>query len=238
VPPIGCLFARWVTPHDLTPQHLVLARNLFQQYAFVIAVTSIFSAWCAMSLPLSAFRIEHTVAKLVEKASSFTAIYGLLVLFFSTKDLLHQWNIKTKIIAVKLVVFLSNFQNPILGIVLHHVHGLNLACFAGHGALFWSMYLLSIESVCLALLVRRGFSAAELTGLEAEHHVHVVELELLRLSETPSKAVAEEGASPKPDLELEDRETDLESGSSHSDEIDAVHTDSSSEQGPGGEDAL
>jgi len=181
VPPFGCCFRRWIQPHNLTPRHLILARNLFRQYIFVIMISSACVAWAAISLPTARFVTIRTISNTVQKLSSFLAIYGLMILYMATHDLMHdKWRTTSKFVAIKLVVLLCNFQDMFVGSIVQHVRVLDFECLGtdAHSEHFWNMYLTSLESILVAFLVRRAFPASEIEPFAGDFHLELVEMEL------------------------------------------------------------
>jgi len=180
VPPFGCCFRPLLKPHDLTPSHLIRARNFFRQYAFVIVSFSGLTAWAVVSLSLERFQAVHKVSGLAEKFSGFLAIYGLMILYVATHDLLHAWRTTSKFIAIKLVVLLCTFQEMFVGVIAKHLGVSTFMCLGveSHKEHFWSMYLTCLESLLVAFLTTRAFPASEIQPSSGDFQLELVEMEL------------------------------------------------------------
>jgi len=192
VPPFGCCLRPLMSPHNLTPQHLMLARWFFQQYAVVVVLGSIFSAWCVLALELETWKVVVKVVGILQKISGFVAIYGLMILYVATHDLLENWRTTSKFVAIKVVVLLCTFQEMIMSIIMENVgpmqciadihEGIPEALMDVHRDHFWNMYLTSLESVIVAVLVMRAFPASEIRNLDHEQHLLLVHMDLERLA--------------------------------------------------------
>lgn len=71
---------------------------------------SIFSAWCVLALELETWKVVVKVVGILQKISGFVAIYGLMILYVATHDLLENWRTTSKFVAIKVVVLLCTFQ--------------------------------------------------------------------------------------------------------------------------------
>jgi len=197
VPPFGCCFRPLMSPHHMAPQHLMLARCFFQQYAAVVVVGSIFSAWCVLALDPGTWKVEVKAVGYVQKVSGFLAIYGLMILYVATHDLLEHWKTTSKFVAIKVVVLLCTFQEMVMSKIMEHVRpaqciaeiheGLPEALIDVHRDHFWNMYMTSLEAVLVAFLVLRAFPAGEIRSLDHEHQLLLVHMDLERLSKTASR---------------------------------------------------
>lgn len=179
--PLGCCLWPLLHAHVLSPRQLLWASRLVRQYAFVDFMSSVLLLYAVLaipepSLPGIAFAIKKVVA-----VSGVLAIYGLRVLYLSTRDMLSEWGITPKFLSIQIVVALSALQELVIRLIINKVDDKGAPCWAEGSnrlvAKFWSEYLRVVEAVALALLVRRAFPADEVHKLR-DAQVFFVEMEL------------------------------------------------------------
>jgi len=192
VPPFGCCFRPFIEPYDMKPRHLIWARYFFQQYTFVVVVGSMLVAYSALAIDTRSFMAIKHVVDITTKVSGFLAIYGLMILYVATHDLLEQWRTTAKFISIKLVVLLCTFQEWLIGWVSKHFDPVHCVDILNAGTIvdekvkerhrehYMSMYMICLEAVVVSLLVYRAFSAAEVRQFEKETHLLLVQMELER----------------------------------------------------------
>lgn len=193
VPPFLCCFRTCMRPHFLAPKHLLLARNLVKQYAYLVVISAIGIMWIALSMSLHKLIIYAKILNDVVKVSGFVAIYGLFVMYLATHDLLLHWRITAKFVAIKVVVLLITYQEILVPIALKHLAPASVDCLADplyphddeiqmkHREHWASMYLTAVESLLLSILILKAFPAQEITLKDQEYHMVLLELELERM---------------------------------------------------------
>lgn len=195
VPPFACCFIKYMPSHDLTPWHMLLARNFIRQYAFVVVAVSLLAMWCSLSVnPKEAIWIVNQLKRL-QKLSALVCIYGLFMLYKSTHSLLEKWYPTAKFVSLKLIVVIMVYQEWLVQVCVKHTPAASDECLADSsigGQLgeeihmktrehFDNMYLVALESILVAYLVRQAFPASELKAKSGEVHGLLVSLDLERM---------------------------------------------------------
>lgn len=215
-PPLGCCFRPCLPKHDLSVRDLSTIFWLVRQYVLLTPCVGILGL-----LFLTAFRLDTVykalkVIKLILLVSNLVCLYGLFVAYLSTHELLHRWNTSKKFISIKVVLIVMVYQEFLLehigpGILEHY----NNSCFLYVGfhrewqdveIRFWSMWLLTVEMVFMALALRRAFPAEELQEPIPEVHHAFLDMEMSRKLERDAENGLEDGA-----LESGSEEEDSES---------------------------
>lgn len=199
VPPLGCCLRPFMTPFNLQPKHVALARSLLRQYMFAVVVAALMDAWSALTLPYDTFTKYSGWAHKIVKLSAFLALYGLFILYSASHDLLHAWNTTKKFVSIKIVVLLMAYQELMMSTLLTHFGYRSDECFKTANARgfpheqreelrneqregYWNMYFTGLESLLLAVLVSRAFPSEELREFPEEHPVQLIEVEMAKLS--------------------------------------------------------
>jgi len=192
VPPFGCCFRPFVKPHDMEPGHLLWARFFFQQYAFVVVVGSMLVTYTALAMEMHTVLGIKKAVGIITKVSGFLAIYGLMILYVATHDLLEHWRTTAKFISIKLVVLLCAFQEWLTGWLAARIEPLQCVnvlnadnrysdkLIEKHREHFMNMYLICLEAVLVAFLVYRAFPAVEVRQFEHESHLLLVQMDLAK----------------------------------------------------------
>eukprot|EP00047_Mylnosiga_fluctuans_P006106 m.244864 g.244864 ORF g.244864 m.244864 type:complete len:272 (+) comp14550_c0_seq1:210-1025(+) len=104
------------------------------------------------------------VLKCLEVAAVMLAFYGMMILFFASKQLISQYNPGRKMLAIKLVLFVSTVQSIILEFTVGKVDdtGDNDLFASEYKITGWTSLLLCIESVPLAWIMRWSYPPREL----------------------------------------------------------------------------
>lgn len=185
VPPLGCCWRCLCPEHDLSALHLLQVSWMVRQFAYASVILGAFMMWAALAL-----RSKHALGVYhfyfwALKLSGLAAVYGLMILYLSTKKLLHHWNTTMKFVCIKGVVLISILQELILKLLIKALHEESNSCLLepGHpGKLdhlvhFWNSYLVTLQSVVFAWLVAKAFPAEEVRDFVG-HHLDLVEVEL------------------------------------------------------------
>merc|ERR1711879_796327 len=126
------------------------------------------------------------------KASSMVALYGLVVLNWSTHKLLDKWHSHSKFCAFKLLLIIEMLQDHFVKMVVDPI------ALEGHTCVswvddastettalsrYWCSYLLILEALPGALLMRRAFPASEVIdyrelrdGISVQLHLEQLKL--------------------------------------------------------------
>lgn len=196
VPPFACCFTKCMPKHLLTPGQMVLARNFIRQYAIIVGAGSVLSLWCGLSLSMEQASFLHSWVGRVSKLSAFVCIYGLFILYKATHHLLEKWHPTAKFVSLKLVVGLMAFQEILVSWAVQHFPSASDECLADTSVggeageeiqnkfreRFNSMYLVALESILVAFLVRRAFPASDLQEQSLQMHGMLLELDFEQMA--------------------------------------------------------
>eukprot|EP00408_Alexandrium_pacificum_P024119 CAMPEP_0171199216 /NCGR_PEP_ID=MMETSP0790-20130122/23350_1 /TAXON_ID=2925 /ORGANISM="Alexandrium catenella, Strain OF101" /LENGTH=402 /DNA_ID=CAMNT_0011664557 /DNA_START=85 /DNA_END=1293 /DNA_ORIENTATION=- len=193
-PPFGCFLRPCIREHHLTAMHLLQVSWMVRQYAYASVILGAFMMWTALAMKIpQALRI-YTLYTWVLKVSGLVAVYGLMILYLSTKKLLHHWRTTLKFICIKGIVLITILQERILTWLIEATHDDSTLCLAEPGypsksehlVHFWNSYLVTLEALAFACLVARAFPAGEV-GDFAGHHLDLVEVELEQFHRTAKR---------------------------------------------------
>lgn len=171
VPPLCFLLWPCLPEHDLTPRHLLIVMFFVRQFVFVSPAMIFFLLWVQVSdmdeeVPI--MKINRMVAEALNKATAMLALYGIFVLYNSTRTLLHPWSTTGKFVAIKLILAVDVSQKFILQIVVGE-GGFRCGLQGENLANYWCSMLLSWECIGLALIILHAFPAKELHSSGVEY---------------------------------------------------------------------
>jgi hypothetical protein len=132
------------------------------------------------------------VLDFVSKVANLICLYGLVIVFFSTKELLKRWHTHKKFVAIKIVLVVAIWQDFLVTLIAHGPIKNSESCFKAvymeRGLIdrpdswvhmeeyFWATWILALETVPMALLICRSFPAAEVNERVYEVSHEMVEL--------------------------------------------------------------
>jgi len=166
VPPFGCCFESWCTAHHLNAGHLIMISKLVRQFTVVAPLGMVIIMWAALAISDDdTFHRLNIILTVAIKISNITCFYGLMILYFSTHDLLHRWNTSSKFVALKVILVINMLQSKIVLVALKDVEV--PVCFETRSELvnFYNSFCLVLESLPMAILISRAYPAAEVDDL-------------------------------------------------------------------------
>jgi len=171
--------------HNLTALHLLRVSLMVRQYAYACVILGAFMMWAALALNTHRAQQVYLLYTWVLKVSGLVAVWGLMILYLSTKELLHHWGTTMKFICIKGFVLISIVQDKLLKWLFEAFHDGNSTCLVDpshpskleHLVHFWNSYLTVLEALAFAWLVFKAFPAGEVRDF-AGHHLDLVEVEL------------------------------------------------------------
>uniref|UniRef100_A0A7S1WUN0 Uncharacterized protein n=1 Tax=Alexandrium catenella TaxID=2925 RepID=A0A7S1WUN0_ALECA len=189
-PPLGFCFRPCLPAHDLSVRNLSFIFWLVRQYVIITPCIGTLGL-----LFLTAFRMDELwkcmrVMKFVLLASNVLCLYGLLVAYNSTHDLLHQWGTTKKFISIKVVLIVMVYQEFLLGRIGPGILEKGQSCFRHVGFVkewsevetrYWSMFLLTFEMALMAVALRRSFPVADVMQPITEIHHAFLDMEMSRV---------------------------------------------------------
>lgn len=196
VPPFACCFVKCMPQHLLRPIDIKVARTCIRQYAFVNIAGGMLALWCALSLTTETAKVIMTQIGRIRKLSAFVCIYGLFIFYKAMHHLLEKYSPTAKFISLKLVVVLMAYQEIIVKWMVGRHDAASEDCLApnlpasstqfkeiqdSNREHFSGMYLVALESILVAFLVKRAFPPSELKAKSGQMHGAVLELEFERL---------------------------------------------------------
>eukprot|EP00929_Paragymnodinium_shiwhaense_P061744 TRINITY_DN30865_c0_g1_i1.p1 TRINITY_DN30865_c0_g1~~TRINITY_DN30865_c0_g1_i1.p1 ORF type:complete len:361 (-),score=62.79 TRINITY_DN30865_c0_g1_i1:421-1503(-) len=186
VPPFGCCFRCCMKPHILTAHQAAWLPFLLRLYTRVAPISCIFSLWAALALDDEYYAKALSAACLALRVSALTSVYGLFILYNSSKELLKDWHTLEKFLSIKAILLLSVLQDRLVELLVGHGVFHIPACIRNDRLsdfmrIFINQWLLGFEMVFMALLLVRAFPPHELVEAKQEHWDYV-ELELARMS--------------------------------------------------------
>lgn len=161
--PLCCCCKPCTKEHNLTSNHLLTCFYLLQQYMIFVPGQSLVSLFVNFVAPE-----QYPTAKMwceaLGETSKLLALWGLFVLYFGTRRVLHEWRVTEKFLAIKGIVFIQCFQKPAIRLIvmLPFVQDTN-PCLT-HVPLmnFWNSYFLCIWSMVMAHQMKRAFRWIEI----------------------------------------------------------------------------
>jgi len=237
--PLGCCFRPCLSEHNLSAGQLSFVYWLIQQFVLLMPIISVVQVYLFTVVEMRTWALFRKWTDVLVGASNLFCIYGLVILFLATKNLLRAWKTKRKFVAIKVVLVIAIWQHfAIEAIVARFTGGPGSdSCFqyAGWAAVlrdqtdwwrlveknFFDAWISTMEAVPMALMMRWAFRAEELQISLREIHQDVLELGLrgARIAE-PRAFSAEDSTRKVPTASSpgeDTRETNL-SGSSSSSE--------------------
>eukprot|EP00438_Fugacium_kawagutii_P030240 Skav219533 [mRNA] locus=scaffold30:667757:678045:- [translate_table: standard] len=142
------------------------------------------------------------VAAIILKVSGMLAVYGLVIMYKATHDLLHDWKTTRKFVSVKIVILLSVVQNKIFSWFIHTFRPMEKSCLLTPGnpkdleriVVFWTTFATLMETMLLSHLIIRAFPAEEVSDYPLKN-LDLVELELRQIHERIDNAGLESSSS-------------------------------------------
>lgn len=230
VPPFGCCFIKCIRTHLLKPWHIITARFFVRQYTFIVVGGGMLRMWFALCLtPHKAVFCNNVIEK-ITKLAGLVCLYGLFILYKATHDLLEKWRPTMKFVSLKLVIVLMVYQDWFVAWLVDKFPPLDEHCLGNpkvHGLLgedtfqkhnrerFNNMWLVALESVLVAYLVRNAFPSSELKETTDTHSM-LLQLDLERLHTEASekrRARRRDGDGADEDVGSSDEESDEETAS-------------------------
>uniref|UniRef100_A0A7S1LNZ4 Uncharacterized protein n=1 Tax=Alexandrium catenella TaxID=2925 RepID=A0A7S1LNZ4_ALECA len=189
-PPLGCCFRPCLPEHDLSVRSLSTMFLLVRQFVLLTPAVGILGMVFLTAFQLDWLARALWYMKMALLTSSLLCLYGLFVTYWSTHDLLHRWNTTSKFVAIKVVLVVMAYQEFLLEHVGPRILKDRNSCFKSAGfhvleweaveCRYWSMFLLTIEMMFMALALRRAFPAKELRQPIQEVHHAFLDMELTR----------------------------------------------------------
>jgi hypothetical protein len=104
------------------------------------------------------------ILQVLEVATVMLAFWGMMILFFASKDLLMQYNPGRKMLAIKLVLFVGVVQSIVISISIDkgNQNDDDILYDRQYRITAWTSFLLCLESAPLALLMRWSYPLREL----------------------------------------------------------------------------
>jgi len=184
-PPLACCFSKCMTSFDLSLSHLQALFLMVRQYTIVMPVSGILLTFLFTALPVASTMKVAGMVKYLLMASNILCLYGLFILYLSTHDVLHAWDTSKKFIAIKVPLVLFVYQEFLIKKLLPGFLNED-SCFQHVGFAyhewteveteFWGMWAMAIESVGVAVLIRRAFTANDIRKPIFEVHHQVLSM--------------------------------------------------------------
>lgn len=193
VPPLGCCWRPCMRAFDLTLAHLRCLWWMIHQYVIAICVITTLKVYLLSVLPYKHWLSTAHWLNNVNKVSNIVCIYGLVVLFFATQDLLKQWNIKTKFLSIKVVLVIITFQSTLIHIFAEPLVDQTDSCMmyvgfdeypidddGSHWAEveteWYCQWVLALETIPMAIMITAAFPVEELQRVFSEVHHDFLEM--------------------------------------------------------------
>lgn len=176
-PPLCCVLHACMSPGYLSVSHLLWLVTGLRQFVFAMPSLAVLVLWAAIVLEPAQTQRVAMFASILSKLSTLLALYCLFVLYRATHEVLHAWHTTAKFVSIKLFLLVALVQEPIVGAIVGHGDGEGQCLRGTNRANFWAMWLLSVETIGMAVLLRRAFPAEELEA-EAAHERSGVLVEL------------------------------------------------------------
>ncbi|KAJ1634786.1 organic solute transporter subunit alpha/Transmembrane protein [Pavlovales sp. CCMP2436] len=187
VPPFCCLAAPCVKPYYMDSNHLVFVLLALRQFVVLTPVLSVVIIWGTLTLNAPHYHLLNIFYIVLTKLTTILALWALFILFWATHELLTQWHTHIKFLAIKIFLIVILLQDSVLEKIM--VVDIVRTSFPGHQCLaahnlahFWSEWLVALEAVGMAVLLRWGFPASDLGGHAGMKEVPgvLIEIGLLR----------------------------------------------------------
>eukprot|EP00929_Paragymnodinium_shiwhaense_P077742 TRINITY_DN4008_c0_g1_i2.p2 TRINITY_DN4008_c0_g1~~TRINITY_DN4008_c0_g1_i2.p2 ORF type:complete len:196 (-),score=31.68 TRINITY_DN4008_c0_g1_i2:163-750(-) len=160
-------------------------------YTRCTPVACIVSLWAALALDDEQYQHLLRLCSAVIRLTGFMSVWGLFILYNSSKELLKDWNTFKKFVAIKVIILVSILQDKIVHFVLKSRMIESPGCLNWHHGpeflrTFVNQWLLNFEMVFMAILLIRAFPVDELFEFR-EEHLENVQIEFKNLSAEESK---------------------------------------------------
>jgi len=200
VPPFACCFSRCLPKHLLSPSQLILARTFVRQYVYIVVISGLLKMYFGLCLPTGTAARVVALLTTVTKVASLLCIYGLFFLYKATHTLLEKWNPTLKFASLKVMIVVMVYQEWVVDKLVEHFPPAGEECLGNLGlrhehpkmaeyfqnqnrVRFNNMYLVALESIMVAYLVRRAFQAHEVQKMRAgDMHSMLLALDLKRVN--------------------------------------------------------
>lgn len=184
--PLGFCCSPCMSERDLTVYDLQIIRFLVRQYVLGAPVGAFIAFWLMIAFPEVQADQIATAFGWFKTLMMLMCVYGLVVLYKSSYNLLHEWRTTTKFISIKSLLIISAFQENVIEKALVPAFETQQNCFepyesryGSHGEVqgqYLVAWLLCLECVFLAFLLMTAFPASELmTQLQ---DVHIEQLDV------------------------------------------------------------
>jgi len=194
VPPLGCCLRPCMRASNLTLVELRCVWWMIHQYVINICLTNVLQVYLLSVLPFKFWVVIARWLSIVNQASNIVCIYGLMVLFFATQDLLKQWSTKSKFVAIKFVLIILIYQSALIHHFAEPLINRTDSCmrYVGYAedprddggfshwaeveAAWYCQWALVLETIPMAIMITTAFPVEELQRVFEEVHHEFLEM--------------------------------------------------------------
>ena len=165
VPPCCCCLRPCCPTIPMSSRLISFCRKLAMQAVYAIPILAYLHLWVELEKVRDHASYYDNVIITIQALEVLTvmfAFWGMMILFFASREVIASFNPGRKMIAIKLVLFVGVVQTFVLSLSLSSTSGNNDLYDQAYEVTAWSNFLLCLESAPLALLMRWSYPAREL----------------------------------------------------------------------------
>eukprot|EP00931_Biecheleriopsis_adriatica_P023277 TRINITY_DN14739_c0_g1_i1.p1 TRINITY_DN14739_c0_g1~~TRINITY_DN14739_c0_g1_i1.p1 ORF type:complete len:383 (+),score=61.52 TRINITY_DN14739_c0_g1_i1:90-1238(+) len=187
-PPLCCCCGPLMSPFDMSASHLQGLFWMLRQYVFCICLVGLASLYSSTAFSFDRFERITLILKYPMVLSSLICLYSLFVLYMSTRGLLKSWNTTKKFASIKIILIIMMYQDWILERFSKGIFSHLDSCFKHVGythydwqyleAKRWGCWLVVLEMLPMALMIKAAFTADDLEVTIQETHQDILRIAL------------------------------------------------------------